>query len=169
MSTRHLFYALWPDHRQREQLREAINSVAKTVEGRPVERRNWHITLPWIGDLDERFVPKLLEVNPQVPMKPFRLVFDRLEYWPRPKIACLSVATVPSELNDLVEALNDVLRVLGIKPPERTYRPHITVSRSARAFATERLSQRIVTEWSRFELMESVSGPGGVIYRPVVL
>jgi 2'-5' RNA ligase len=56
---------------------------------------------------------------------------------------------------------------LGLKPEDRTYRPHITVVRNARPFTTDRLTQRATTEWSGFELMESVSGPGGVSYVPL--
>jgi 2'-5' RNA ligase len=167
MSTKRLFFALWPDNRQRDRLRDVINSVAKTVEGRPVDRRNWHITLPFIGDVEEQQVEDIQEWAAQVQMEPFRLVFDRLEYWARPKVAVLAVATVPSELQQLMTSLNDVQQMVGVTPNDRTYRPHITVSRNARTFTTERLTQRATTEWSSFELMESISGPGGESYFPL--
>jgi 2'-5' RNA ligase len=167
LNTKRLFFALWPDHRQRDRLRDVINSVAKTVEGQPVDRRNWHITLAFIGAFPEHRVPFLLERAAEIRVEPFRLIFDRLEYWPRPRVASLTAATVPAELQALVDALNGVLRDAGIEPEERVYRPHITVVRRARAFTTERLAQRTSTEWSNFELMESVSGPGGVSYVPL--
>ncbi len=167
MSTKRLFFALWPDNRQRDRLRDVINSVAKTVEGKAVERRNWHVTLPFIGQLDERQIADLQELAGQVQVEPFRLVFDRLEFWARPKVACLAAATVPPELEQLVSSLNEVLQMVGVVPEERTYRPHVTVARNARAFTTERLAQRVTTEWSGFELMESVSAPGGVSYVPL--
>ena len=167
MNTRRLFFALWPDHRQRERLRDVINSVAKSVEGQPVDRRNWHVTLAFIGAFPEHRVPFLLERAAKIQVEPFRLNFDRLEYWPRPRVASLTAATVPAELQALVDALNSVLRDAGIEPEERVYRPHITVVRRARAFTTERLAQRTSTDWSSFELMESVSGPGGVSYVPL--
>ena len=72
MSTKHLFFALWPDVRQRDRLRDVINSVVKTVEGRPVERRNWHINLPYIGDIEERHIPDIQELAAQVKIEPFR-------------------------------------------------------------------------------------------------
>lgn len=167
MSTKRLFFALWPDNRQRDQLRDVINSVAKTVEGRAVERRNWHVTLPFIGQLDEQQIPDLQALASQIQVEPFRLVFDRLEFWARPKVACLAAATVPPELDNLVASLNDVLQLVGVTPEDRAYRPHITVSRNARSFTTERLTQRATTQWSGFELMESVSGGGGVTYVPL--
>ena len=167
MNTKRLFFALWPDHRQRDRLRDVVASVAKTVEGRAVDRRDWHVTLAFIGPFPENRVPYLLERAAQIEVEPFRLNFDRLEYWARPRVASLSAATVPPALQQLVDALNAVLLDLGLKPEDRNYRPHITVVRNARAFTTERLSQRVITEWSSFELVESVSVPGGVNYVPL--
>ena len=167
MNTKRVFFALWPDDRQRDRLRDVINSVAKTVEGTAVDRRNWHITLAFIGAFPEDRVPYLLERAEQITVEPFRLSFDRLEFWPRPKVASLCAATVPPELQALVDSLNTVLVDLGIEPEDRTYRPHITVARNARPFTTERLAQRSVTEWSSFELVESVSVPRGAYYEPL--
>jgi len=167
MNARRLFFALWPDPRQRERLRDVINSVAKTVEGKAVDRRNWHLTLAFIGPFPENRIPYLLERAKEIHVRPFRLNFDRLEYWARPRVASLSAATVPEELRELVDSLNLVISDLGLNPEDRNYRPHITVVRNARSFTTERLTQRVQTEWSSFELMESVSGPGGVTYSPL--
>ena len=167
MNTKRLFFALWPDHRQRERLRDVVGSVAKTVEGRAVDRRDWHVTLAFIGPFPENRVPYLLEKAAQIEVEPFRLNFDRLEFWPRPKVAALCAATVPPEMQQLVDSLNGVLLDLGLQPEDRNYRPHITVVRNARTFTTERLSQRVTTEWSGFELVESVSVPGRVSYVPL--
>ncbi len=167
MNTKRLFFALWPDHRQRDRLRDVINSVAKTVEGRFIDRRNWHVTLVFIGTFPENRVPYLLERAQDIHVEPFRLNFDRLEYWPRPRVASLVAATVPPELQQLVDALNGIISDLGLEPEDRVYRPHITVVRNARHFTTERLTQRATMEWSGFELVESVSGPGGVSYVPL--
>ena len=167
MGTRRIFFALWPDDRQRDRLRDVINSVAKTVEGRAVDRRNWHVTLAYIGDFPEEQLPSLLARAAEIPVAPFRLSFDRLEFWPRPKVACMVGTTVPSELQALIAALHVLMQDFGLAPEDRTYRPHITVVRHARSFTTERLTQRAATEWSGFELVESLAGPGEVRYRPL--
>ena len=167
METKRLFFALWPDDRQRDQLREVINAVAKTVEGHAVDRRNWHITLAWIGDYPEERIPQLLKRVSEIDFEPFRLSFDRLEFWARPRIASLTAATVPEELHLVVTALENVLQDEGVVKETRTYRPHITVSRNARTFTTERLAQRTSIEWSSFELVESVPGREGAFYRPL--
>ncbi len=167
METKRLFFALWPDHRQRERLRDVITPIAKTVEGRMVDRRNWHVTLVFIGTFPANRVPYLLEKASEHTVEPFRLNFDRLEFWPRPRVASLVASTVPQELQALVDYLKGVVSDLGIRPEDRNYRPHITVVRNARTFPTERLAQRATTEWSGFELVESVSGPQGVTYYPL--
>ncbi len=160
MANKRLFFALWPDARQRDRLRDFISPLAKLVEGRAIDRRNWHVTLAFIGDFPEERIPELEKRVADIEVEPFRLVFDRLEFWARPRIASLTAATVPSELGQLVYELTAALTDLGVRTEDRTYRPHITVARNARPFETQRLSQRSVTEWSGFELIESVPGPG---------
>lgn len=53
MADRKLFFALWPSHRQRELLRDTINPVLSAIEGSTVDRRNWHVTLVFIGNFPE--------------------------------------------------------------------------------------------------------------------
>ena len=132
-----------------------------------VDRRNWHVTLVFIGTFPANRVPYLLEKAAEITVEPFRLNFDRLEFWPRPRVASLVASTVPPELQSLVDHLNDIVADLGIPPEDRNYRPHITVVRNARTFETQRLAQRAMTEWSGFELVESVPGPQGVTYSPL--
>jgi len=167
MATRRLFFALWPDMRQRDRMRNFISPVARLVEGRAVERHNWHITLAYIGEFPEARIDELHEARMAVNVEPFRLRFDRLEFWPRPKIAALVAATVPAELERLMEDLKGRIFAAGVELEQRTYRPHVTVVRTARQFETQRLAQSAAIEWDSFKLIESISEPGGVIYRPV--
>jgi 2'-5' RNA ligase len=168
MTTKRLFYALWPDHRQRDRLRDVIGPAAKTVEGKIIDRRNWHITLAYIGDFAEARIDEIYEAGRSVSVEPFRLRFDRIEFWPRPRVAALIAPTVPPELERLVTTLKANLLEAGVLPDQRTFRPHITVVRNARPFETERLAQPAITEWSSFELVESVAERGETTYRPLV-
>lgn len=169
MSSKRLFYALWPDNRQRDRMRDFVSPIARLVEGRAVERRNWHITLVYIGDFPESRIAELHEASQAVTVEPFRLRFDRLEFWPRPKIAALVPPTVPPEMERLVEGLKGQVFAAGVNPEhQRVYRPHVTVVRNARPFEPQRLAQSAALEWSSIELVESISEPGGVTYRPVV-
>jgi 2'-5' RNA ligase len=148
-------------------MRDFISPVAKLVEGKAVERRNWHITLAYIGNFPEERIHELHEAKQSIRVEPFRLRFDRLEFWPRPKIAALATPIVPLEMQRLVETVQGAVFAAGIEPEQRTYRPHVTVAKNARPFETLRLAQSAVVEWDRIELVESISEPGGVTYRPV--
>ena len=167
MSTKRIFFALWPDDRQRDRLRDHISPLAKLVEGQVVYRGDWHVTTAFIGNFPEADIAGLLARAAQIPVEPFRLRFDRVEFWPRPKVASLVAPTVPPELQRLVDALNALLADFGVPVEERTFRPHITVVRRARPFETQRLAQPAVVDWTGFELVESISQPGGATYRPL--
>jgi len=167
MSEKRLFFALWPDSRQRDRMRDLIAPAAKQIEGRAVFRGDWHVTLKFIGAFPERRVPELLERAAAVPVESFRTRFDRVEFWPRPKVACLVCPTVPPELERLVTALDSLAGDFEVAPEEWRFRPHITVVRRARPFETQRLAQPAVVDWSGFELVESIGGPNGSSYQPL--
>jgi RNA 2',3'-cyclic 3'-phosphodiesterase len=167
LDEKRIFFGLWPNDRQRDQLRNVISPVSKLVEGAAIYRGNWHVTLAFIGEYPEWLIPDLLAAASDVPFEPFRMRFDKAEFWPRPKIAALSVQSVPVELERLVASLNGVLAEAGVPTDTRAYRPHISIVQRARPFETQRLAQPVLLEWSGFELIESVKAPGSVIYRPL--
>ena len=132
-----------------------------------VYRGNWHVTLAFVGEYPEHLIPDLRAAAQEIPFEPFRMRFDKAEFWPRPKIAVLATQSEPPELQRLVTALNALLSDAGIEPESRTFRPHITLVDKARPFETQRLAQPALLDGSGFELIESISEPRGVIYRPL--
>lgn len=167
MAERRLFFALWPDERQRETLRNTISPVARTVEGKAVHRGNWHVTLVFIGGFAEEHLPDLMTAAAAVAVEPFRLRFDRLCHWQRPKIACLQAMSVPPALDQLVAELNGIIAPYGFEPERGTYRPHVTAVRQARPFEPILLARPLELTWSSFALVESLSTREGVQYRPL--
>lgn len=167
MADRTLFYALWPSERQRELMRDIINPALSEIEGAAVDRRNWHITLVYIGAFDEDNIPSLQASIKEIPRFDFRLRFDRITFWQRPKIASLNPRNTPDELVALVRALEDKLEPFGFVPNERVYRPHITLARRARTFPDVPLARPLDLDWSSFELVESVPTTRGVQYHPL--
>lgn len=167
MANRRLFFALWPNERQRNLIRDQLQPVISSVEGKAVDRRNWHVTLVFVGAFPEEELGQLFARSMQVECEPFRLRMDRVTFWPRPKIACLQALTVPEELKALKHNLESVVAPFGIDPELSEYRPHLTAVRGARPFEAMRLARTIELEWNSFELVESVPGSGSPIYRPV--
>lgn len=167
MAERRLFFALWPSDRHRELLRDALRPALTSVEGDAVDRRNWHVTLVFIGAFPEEQIPFLQAAAGDIEHDSIRLRFDRLGFWQRPKIACLLPLTAPPALTALVQSLERALLAFDFRPEDRVYRPHITVARRVRTFETVPLARAIDLEWPDFELVESVSTPAGVLYRPL--
>ena len=166
-NTRKLFFALWPDARQRDRLRDVISPAARLIDGRAVPRDNWHITLLYIGDFPEAAIPGLLTKAAEIHVEPFRTRLDRVEFWPRPRLACLVPTSIPTELARLNQRLQNILNDAGFLLETHQFRPHITVCRQARPFETQRLAQPAMPEWTRFELMESTQQRGQQVYIPL--
>ena len=80
---------------------------------------------------------------------------------------CLLADSVPSELIGLVGSLESAARTYGFKPEKRPYKPHLTIARKARFFEPITLAQPVELHWSGFHLIESVSTPAGVQYKPL--
>lgn len=167
MAEKRLFFALWPSGRQREVLRDALQPVLSTIEGKAVDRRNWHVTLVFIGNFPEAQIPHLQLAAGEIEPAPVRLRFDRLDFWPRAKVAALLPLTTPGPLEKLVASLENVLRPFDVQPEERIFRPHITVARRARSFNTVSLARPLDLEWSEFALVESITHPSGARYQPL--
>lgn len=167
MISRRLFFAIWLTDRQRDVLRDMVRPLLSGIEGDFVDRRNWHVTLVFIGEFPEKELALLKSAVADIRSEPFRLRFDRAGFWPRPKIACLEAAVVPDDLQLLVGRIRQAVEPLGIRPEEHSYRPHVTIARRAKPFTTQRLARAIELQCSDFTLVETVSVPGGVQYRPL--
>lgn len=167
MADRRLFFALWPSDRQRETLRDALRPVLTSVEGERVDRRNWHVTAVYIGDFPEEQIPFLQAAANEIDYEPVRLRFDRLAFWPRPKIACLLPLTTPPPLEALVGSLRTAMDAFDCRLEDRVYRPHITVARRVRAFDDLALTRPLDLEWAQFTLVESRTLPTAATYTPL--
>ena len=170
MADKRLFFALWPSHRQRETLRDTINPSlsAASVEGSAVDRRNWHVTLVFIGDFAEEKIPGLLSAVDLIDPGEIRLRFDTLTFWQKPKVACMHAKIIPPDLERLVTSLQQALIPFGYAPDPRQYRPHITVARKVvRPFPETRLARPVELTWTDFELVESIHYRGEIQYHPL--
>lgn len=167
MDSRRLFFAIWLTDRQRDALRDTVRPVLGGIEGDFVDRRNWHVTLVFVGEFPDSKLASLQASVADIRFEPFRLRFDRAGFWPRPKIACLETAVVPDELQRLVGRIREAAEPFGVRPEEHMYRPHITIARRCKPFTTQRLARAIELQCSDFTLVETVSVPGGVQYHPL--
>jgi 2'-5' RNA ligase len=159
-----LFFALWPD----DQTRLKLVRLSQSVEAkgfRPVQPHNVHVTLVFLGHVDAASELLITHSATGISTKPFVLTFDRLSYWSKPKVLCLTCSHTPDEIEQLVAALDrDVVAGCGLQTDTRPYKPHITLARHAQHLPDISF-EPIAWLAESFCLVESCSEPDGVNYK----
>ncbi len=158
-----LFFALWPDDQTRLELVH-LNQAIEAKGFRPVQPHNVHVTLVFLGHVNAASELLIKHSATDISASPFVLTFDRLSYWSRPKILCLTCSHTPGELEKLVAALNREIASCGLQTDTRPYQPHITLARHAQ-YLPDINFEPIVWRAESFCLVESCSEPDGVCYK----
>jgi 2'-5' RNA ligase len=157
-----LFFALWPDAATRQLCQQITNSLSK--HGSPVNAMNFHVTLAFLGQVDSQQQIALTQAASRIQFTAMKLSFNRLSYWKKPGIVCLSTDHPDPATSDLAEQLAQIGRLNGLQMDERPFQPHVTLLRKAHSLP--RLDfEPIHWQAKRFCLVESYSKPAGVEYR----
>jgi 2'-5' RNA ligase len=138
-----------------------------------IDPENYHLTLRFIGDVDDTTEHEIAALLARVQRKPFELRFDALSSFggrrPRAVIATLAQTAALMELQAEHERL---MQRIGLEPEGRKYTPHVTLARlrnsSSRQvadyFATRAFVQPLPFTVSRFVLFSSRASVGGGPY-----
>lgn len=113
-------------------LRQRLTTLQGGIEGaRWTERENFHITLTFIGDVDERTAEGVDEALQSVKMEPFRLslkgagIFDKAGV---PGVLWMGVSQ-SAPLHRLKEKIDRALYAARLPFENRKYAPHVTIAR----------------------------------------
>ncbi len=105
----------------------------KPLPGRPVRPENWHLTLRFLGTVDEVGAEVLAARVDEAELGgPFRIGFGGIGAFPRPARATvlwLGVASGAEPLVDLAAAVEAACVGAGFAAEERPFHPHVTLSR----------------------------------------
>ena len=133
----------------------------------------WHVTLVFLGEVDDEAHARLVREFAEVRQPELMLRMERLGVFERAGILHAEVEVSP-ELLRLYEAVASAVRRVGLEVEERPYRAHITLARSRNRDGRktmERLrrsaeQQRLSARWEarEFLLYESQLSPGGSRY-----
>ena len=110
--------------------------AAGSLPVRWVRIENIHVTLKFLGDVDERRIPAVSDAIAAAAkdILPFQLSAEKMGVFPdfkRPRIVWVgSVLDRPAF--ELYNNLERNLKELGFEPEDRAFRPHLTVGRVAR-------------------------------------
>jgi 2'-5' RNA ligase len=95
-----------------------------------IDPENYHLTLRFIGDVDDQTELEVASLLGRVRRKPFELRFDELSAFggrrPRAVIATLAQTAALMELQAEHERL---MQRVGLEPEGRKYTPHVTLAR----------------------------------------
>lgn len=158
-----LFFALWPDESTR-QILTRLTETFSAQAGKPVVPNNLHVTLVFLGNVDQITASAIKQRACDISVEPFELTFESLNYWQQPKICCFTCKDIPPQIIDLASKLNTFAKQSGLQTDPRPYVPHITLSRHAQS-APEQAITPLVWRADAFCLVESSSEPEGVCYR----
>lgn len=108
---------------------EEIKSSLKAIKGiKPVKKENLHLTMKFLGEVDDNKVKKIVDALKQVEFKPFTLFLGRLGFFPNEKrIRVLWVDAVPPE--PLLELKKGIDKALPQFKDNHPFQSHLTFAR----------------------------------------
>ena len=113
---------------------QVAQSLAMMRGGLPgarwIDPENYHLTLRFIGDIDDALARDIASLLGGVQRAPFELRLDGLSSFGGRKPRALVAAAVPvAPLMDLHAEHERLLQRLGLEPEGRKYTPHVTLAR----------------------------------------
>lgn len=169
------FLALPLDEVAIADLTDAMSGVA--IDGLRLTRpENLHVTLKFLGDVDDPDLPRLIELLQRIAVecRPFELNMTGIDYLPDARRARVLAAKLdrPAALAALFDCIEEASFDLGFPREGRAYHPHITLGRFRRpprmapAPDTFRFTPTTLPVAS-FTLLESTLGGSAPTYTPL--
>ncbi len=159
-----LFFALWPAPQVRAQLAHWARELHAACGGRPVRPENLHLTLAFLGNVNEARIAQVEHAAGEVAAPACSLTLDQPGYWKRNRIAWAGASSVPAELQALVVQLRGALTRTTIVFDAQDSVPHVTLLRDAHAPRTVPALPAIDWRPGAFVLVQSVALPAGGRY-----
>jgi RNA 2',3'-cyclic 3'-phosphodiesterase len=95
-----------------------------------IDAENYHITLRFIGDVDERVANEAAEALAEIERAPFPIALDGLSWFGADRPRAIVAKIKPSApLMELQAEHERRLRRIGLEPESRKYTPHVTLAR----------------------------------------
>ena len=98
-----------------------------------IKRENWHITLKFLGEVEENRVSELSRAFSQVAVEPIRLSVDRMVYFPKRgpvRVIAAGLGEDVGRLSQLQRSIEIISEQIGFPSEDREYTPHVTFGRS---------------------------------------
>ena len=160
-----------------QNVRERISAYVERVrplcpDARWVRVEGVHITLKFIGEIQDARVPEVSKTLAGIKARPFDVKFDNVGFFPSPKSPRVFWIGVHAgeELPRLAEAVSEALAAIGIPREDKSYSPHLTLARAGSRGNLKELTSSVEGEAfgtmtaQEFFLYRSQLGRGGSKY-----
>lgn len=146
-----------------------VEVQAHATLGRPIPARNLHVTGVFLGAVPQQRVAHVLEAAQSTQKLTFDVSFmlhlERVEFWRRSNLLCLTAQRTPPQLSALVERLRAALRERGFELDEHErFRPHVTLVRDVTRGPAAADVAPVQWPVESFALVESQVGQRGSEY-----
>ena len=160
-----LFFALWPEATCRIELAAAQCVLQANIPARWIKPENLHMTLAFLGDVEVKARDGLAAMAKKIQSQNFELLLDRVEYWRKPQVICLTPTAHSPILEQLANDLATGLRNEGYSLEKRPWHAHLTLARRAAYLSAEaRLENPIFWKSTDFVLAASTRDALGSTY-----
>lgn len=160
-----LFIALVPPPELRARLGELADLAHARCGGRRLPDASLHLTLAFLGEVDEKRAVALAGWVRSLEIVPGRWRLDHWGRFQRPGIVWVGGRHPDPPLAALQRRLWDELGPRGFGDGPARYIPHVTLLRRARSLATGRLPDiRLDWSYNQLELIHSITDDRGARY-----
>lgn len=176
--TANAFVAVDLDDADRHALAAALTeaSPGPPLPGRRTPPENWHITLRFLGPVDDTVLEVLTHsLDSSIESGVGRVTCTGLGAFPRPSKASVAFAAIEDDgglLRALAASCEDACRDIGLGAEERPFVPHLTLARIRPPVDLRRRLEafgdfRVRIPVERVSVMSTVPRRGGVEYRTI--
>jgi 2'-5' RNA ligase len=159
-----------------DSLRPAMEELSR-LGVRPVGRDNMHITLLFLGNVQEQEMPKIIKAMEQIKTKSFLCRITGMGTLPegRPRVIFCRIEEGASELEAINRELASRIRESGIKLEDRRLLPHLTIARCTpqtdfaqlREFIGKEKGPGLEFQCSEIKLKSSLLSSTGAVHKDI--
>ncbi len=126
-----------------------------------------HLTLAFLGEVDETRLPELLARPATIATEGFTLNIDRVGVWHHNGIGWVAPSVTPVALAELQERLSDWLESIGFMLEKRAFKPHVTLVRKCTGEADTIAIDPVRWRVEEYVLVQSKQSEMGIRYEIV--
>ena len=159
-----LFISINFDDKTKKNISNVQNMLKQQGPGHFTNPNNFHLTLAFLGERDEKDLDRIKKVMEKVKMPKLTLTFSKLNCFKREDETWWIGIEDNKQLTDFQHELTTALEKEGLYKPEKRYMPHITLARGMDIGKLTMDIGKFKFETNSFSLMRSQRTNGTLNY-----